>query len=105
MNKVVFLDIDGTILRHHGGSSSTLPFNKTELLPGVKEKLDEWEVNDYQIIITTGRKESYRDFTIKQLFDCGIAYDQLIMGLGRGERIVVNDRKSDGSNSARGIYV
>jgi len=104
-NKVVFLDIDGCLVKHHGGHSSSLIQNKTVLLPGVKEKLDEWEVEGCQIIITTGRKESFRKFTEKQLLVCGIAYDQLVMGLGRGERIVVNDRKVDGSNSARAFCI
>lgn len=103
--KIIFLDIDGTILKHHGGHSSDLISQKTQLLPGVKEKLDEWEVEGCQIIITTGRKESYRKFTEKQLLVCGIAYDQLIMGLGRGERILVNDKKSDGSNAARAFCI
>lgn len=74
-------------------------------MPNVKEKLDEWEVDGAQIIITTGRKESYREFTEKQLFECGIAYDQLIMGLGRGERILINDKKTDGSVTARAINI
>ena len=105
MNKIIFLDIDGTILKHHGGHSSDLVHSKTVLLPGVKEKLDEWEVSGYQIIITTGRKESYRKFTEKQLLVCGVAYEQLIMGLGRGERVVVNDRKVNGDNSATAICI
>jgi hypothetical protein len=104
-DRVIFLDIDGCLLKHHGGSSSVLPNQPLELLPGVKEKLDEWEVDGAQIIITTGRKESYRQFTEKQLFDCGVAYEQLIMGLGRGERIVINDRKTDGTNMARAINI
>ena len=105
MDKIVFLDIDGCIVKHHGGSSSALPFWTTEVLPGVRAKLDEWEVAGHQIIITTGRKESYRKFTENQLFECGIAYDQLIMGLGRGERVLINDKKVDGTNTARAICI
>jgi hypothetical protein len=104
-NRVIFLDIDGVILKHHGGSSSVLPFNPTTPLEGVKEKIDEWEIDGAQIILTTGRKESYREFTEKQLFESGIAYDMLIMGLGRGERIVINDRKPDGTEMARAINI
>lgn len=104
-NKVVFLDIDGCIFKHHGGHSSDLPEHETVLLPGVREKLDEWEVEGCQLIITTGRKESYRKFTEEQLFKAGVAYDQLVMGLGRGERILVNDQKIDGSNAARAFCI
>lgn len=106
-SKIIFLDVDGCLLKHHGGSSSSLMNhkNKTEILPGVREKLDEWEVAGYQIIITTGRKESLREFTEKQLLVCGVAYDQLIMGLGRGERIVINDRKPSGEDTARAVCI
>lgn len=104
-NKVVFLDIDGCLLKHHGGSSSTINDHPMEILPGIRKKLDEWEVNGCQIIITTGRKESYRKFTEDQLFRAGVAYDQLVMGLGKGERIVINDRKADGTQTARAIMV
>jgi hypothetical protein len=104
-SKVIFLDIDGCLLKHHGGHSSSLKDNETVLLPGVKEKLDEWEVAGYYVVITTGRRECLRDFTIKQLAESGVVYDQLVMGLGRGERIVINDKKSDGSNSATAICI
>ena len=47
----------------------------------------------YHLVITTGRKESARESTIKQLQRAGILYDQLIMGFGGGDRILINDRK------------
>ena len=59
------------------------------------------EREEHCIIITTARKESMRQFTEQQLKDCDIFYDQLIMGIGHGERIVVNDRDLDGNNRAR----
>ena len=103
--KIIFLDIDGTIIRHQGGSSTSLIDQKPELLPGVREKLDEWEMNGYQIKITTGRKESLRKFTQKQLLKFGITYDHLIMGLGRGERVVINDKKPDGTQTASYVNI
>jgi hypothetical protein len=47
----------------------------------------------YHVVITTGRKESARESTIKQLQRAGILYDQLIMSFGGGDRILINDRK------------
>ena len=44
-------------------------------------------------MIATGRKESLREPTIKQLQKVGIYYDKLIMGFGGGDRILINDRK------------
>jgi len=103
--KIIFLDIDGTIIKHHGGSSSNIHEHETVVLPDIKKKLDEWEVKGYQIVITTGRKESFRKFTEDQLFKAGIAYDQLVMGLGNGERVVINDKKPNGTITARAICI
>ena len=66
---------------------------KLEVLDGVHEKLREWDTKGYHIVITTGRKESARESTTKQLQRAGIVYDQLIMGFGGGDRILINDRK------------
>ena len=49
------------------------------------------------MILTTGRKESSRRNTEKQLQEAGIIYDSLIMGIGGGKRFLINDRKSDNS--------
>jgi len=36
-----------------------------------------------------------RNKTEKQLSKIGIFYDQLIMGIGGGDRVLINDRKPD----------
>ena len=69
------------------------PDYELEVLPGVKELLHTIDLNSYHLVITTGRKESAREATIKQLQKSGILYDQLIMGFGGGDRILINDRK------------
>jgi histidinol phosphatase-like enzyme len=90
--KTIFLDIDGTLVAHKG--SIERQFTKTlELLPGTLEKLSEWDRKGYNIILTTGRRESTRKRTEEQLSELGLYYDQLIMGIGGGERILINDRK------------
>ena len=94
MKKTIFLDIDGCIFRHKGNLSTQI-LQTPELLPGVVEKLNEWEAEGHKIILVTGRKESMRKLTEDQLLKHGIFYDQLIMGLNRGERILINDRKPD----------
>lgn len=105
MKKTLFIDIDGTLLKHRGSESNIL-LKETEILPGVLEKLDEWDANGYTIILTTGRKESLREFTEKELLKFGIFYDKLIMGLPRGERIVINDKKPNNDmNTASSIQV
>jgi len=92
LQKTIFLDIDGSILKHFG-SLYELMKNSPEVLDGVREKLQEWCLKDYKIILTTGRQESMRKFTEQQLEECGIFYSVLIMGCRRGARVVINDRK------------
>ena len=92
--KTIFLDIDGTLIEHSENISEQ--FIKTpKLLEGTLEKLSEWDRKGYNIILTTGRREGVRDITVKQLAELGIFYDQLIMGIGGGIRVLVNDRKKD----------
>jgi len=92
----IFCDIDGTLVKHEPPNVTSHPDHNMTLLPGIIKKLIEWDRLGYRIILTTGRKESMRKQTIKQLSDRGIFYDQLIMGIGGGKRILINDRKVDG---------
>ena len=55
--------------------------------------MDEWDRLGYNIILTTGRKESQRQKTEEYLSNLGIIYDQLVMGIGGGDRVLINDRK------------
>jgi len=91
--KTIFCDIDGTLIRHLPTPSSTLRADGLILLDGTLEKLDEWDKKGYNIILTTGRKESMRPVLEKQLQEVGIFYDQLVMGIGGGPRILINDLK------------
>jgi hypothetical protein len=90
--KTVFCDIDGTLIEHFPPGESFYGF-KPKVLPGTVEKLLEWDKKGYNIILTTGRKESMRKITVKQLEAAGIFYDQLIMGIGGGVRVLINDLK------------
>lgn len=90
--KTIFLDIDGTILKHQGNLTA-IARNPPEILDGVFETLNHWDMMGYNIILTTGRKESLRKITEQHLQEMGIFYDQLIMGIGGGTRYLVNDFK------------
>jgi len=95
--KTIFCDIDGTLIRHpnHDGNERLYHIPKSdheaEALPGTLEKLWDWEAKGYNIILTTGRKESMRYATELQLRRVGIFWDHLIMGLGSGQRYLIND--------------
>lgn len=103
--KTIFCDIDGTLVKHGvPWESSTLHY-EMELLPGTLEKLAEWDKLGYKIILVTGRRESMRNVTEQQLAKVGIFYDYLIMGVGSGTRILINDMKPDGTNTAHAINI
>ena len=92
--KTLFIDIDGTILFHNNIPNMQTKINPV-LLPGALEKFAEWNMKGYYIVLVTGRRESERAATIKQLEDVGIVYDLLITGIGRGQRVLINDIKPD----------
>ena len=99
----IFCDIDGTLVKYYSLSESIKPDHKLELLPGTLEKIHEWESKGYRIILTTGRKECSRKILEKQLFEVGIFYDQLVMGIGGGIRFLINDRKPTGEQTSFSI--
>jgi hypothetical protein len=92
--KTVFCDIDGCIFQHTGSMCAiiTLP---GDILPGVIEAFTEWSHKGYIIVLTTGRPESLRDFTDIQIRKAGLYYHHMIMGLPRGQRVIINDTKPD----------
>ena len=94
----IICDIDGTLVKHNGPLKSALPSYTMELLPGTLDKLDEWDRKGYNIILLTGRRESARKETERQLAEVGIFYDQLVMGIGGGKRYIINDRKPNGKD-------
>ena len=98
--KTIICDIDGTLVKHELPWKNTSASQKLELLPGTIEKFSDWDSKGYNIILMTGRKESLRVNTEKQLSDIGIFYDKLIMGVGGGPRIIINDNKPDGRETA-----
>jgi len=93
----LFIDIDGTLVSFPDTEEEYRKIatgdQKMFLLPGVREKLWEWESKGYKIILTTGRREMFRYETEYALKCAGIGYEQLIMGVGCGPRYVINDRK------------
>lgn len=106
--KTIFCDIDGTLVKFPETFEDfkQLPKGKIKmkLLPGTLDKLWEWETAGYNIILTTGRKESMRQETERQLKEVGIFWDHLIMGLGPGPRYLIND-KNNGNDTAFAINV
>ena len=91
--KTIICDIDGVLLQHKNTGLSNQILGNPKPLDGTIEKLTEWDSKGYNFILITGRRESLRKKTEEQLVMYGIFYDQLVMGVGGGDRVVINDRK------------
>lgn len=89
--KTLFIDIDGTILKHAHVISEVYG-QPGMLLPSVLDKFNFWDSQGHKIILVTARKESTRKITEKQLESLGIAYDYLLMGITSGQRFLINDK-------------
>lgn len=100
--KTLFVDIDGVLLEHNAVAKRAITLPK--VLPGVLDKIDEWDRKGYNIILTSGRRESERALTEEQLQSFGIIYNQLVMGIGGGQRVLINDFKP-GSTESTAIAV
>jgi phosphoserine phosphatase len=101
--KTIFCDIDGTLVYQ-------FPFdafdeNKVEVLPGVAEKVKEWKEADHYIVLTTARPENMREGTIKQMQLAGIHFNQLVMGIGREERYLINNSEKLTPDVSRAIGI
>lgn len=97
--KTIFCDIDGTLVKHFPPTKTASLNLELELLPNTLEKLLEWDKLGYNIILVSGRRESARLATEKQLSKLGIIYDQLILGIGGGKRYLINDKKDYSSEN------
>lgn len=89
--KTLFIDIDGTVLKHMHTISQVYR-EASEVLPDVVSKINEWDSHGHRIVFCTARKESTRKITESQLREHGLAWDQLVMGVGGGERVLINDK-------------
>ena len=89
--RTIFCDLDGTVLKHLHRFSDLIG-NEPVVLPGVIEKINQWDSLGHKIIFVTARKESAREMTESHLKKLGFCWDQLIMGVTSGPRIIINDK-------------
>ena len=101
--KTIFCDIDGTLIRQV--AFDELNENNFEVLPGAREKFREWIEAGHHIVITTARPESLRGVTVRQLGNAGFQFHQLVMGIGREERILINNNSKGEPNRDRALAV
>jgi hypothetical protein len=92
--KTWFIDLDGSIVKHNGHLNGT-----DEFLIGAKEFLLSIDSTDF-VIITTARSSKYKKETINFLKKHKIKFNKIIFDLPTGERILINDKKPDGTKTA-----
>jgi hydroxymethylpyrimidine pyrophosphatase-like HAD family hydrolase len=89
-NPTFFVDIDGTIVKYRKFSELS-----TSVLTPIQDVIDFLNKSydeGAHIVITTARPPQYELFTKQELEKLGVKYHQMIMGIGRGTRVVLNDK-------------
>lgn len=100
LNHTWILDLDGTLVKHNGYKVD----GRDVCLPGAKEFLQAIPAGD-MVIILTSREEKYREITESFLKAESIRYDHIIFNAPYGERILVNDCKPSGLETAKSVNV
>lgn len=97
------MDIDGTLIKYRSFEEikTTSPEAITSVLDFIKEKYEEGS----HIVITTARPEDLRVHTIAELSSLGIEYHQLVMGIGRGTRYIINDKDPQAPEVDRAVGI
>lgn len=99
MPRTWLIDLDGTVLRHNGHIDGN-----EQVLPGVHAFWAQIAAHD-MVVVVTAREETRRAATLAVLDAAGLRYDHALFGVPYGERIVINDRKPSGLNTAVAVNV
>ena len=101
--KTIFSDIDGTLIEQV--RFEELDANIVNVLPGVVEKMNEWYEAGHHIVLTTARPWNLELITKQQMETAGIRYHQIVMGIGREERILINNNSKGEPDNHRAMAV
>ena len=98
-----FVDIDGTLVKYRPFDQiqTEAPEAITSVLDLIKTKYDEGS----HIVITTARPSELELFTKQELEKIGVKYHQLVMGIGRGTRYIINDRDPQAPEIDRAVGI
>jgi hypothetical protein len=98
-----FVDIDGTIFKYRKFSDLTI--TNPEPIQNVIDKVNSEYNNGAHIVITTARPLDLELFTKIELEVLGVKYHQIIFGLGRGTRYVINDKDPEYPDVDRAVGI
>ena len=89
--KTIFVDLDGALVKNSGEYTDPCWGETNGLSINIDSINDCYNSNKCMIVITTSRKEKYKEITISQLERLGIKYHKIIFGLFHAQRILIND--------------
>jgi histidinol phosphatase-like enzyme len=98
-----FVDIDGTLIKYR--KFDQLLITEPEPIQSVIDKVNSEYNSGAHIIITTARPVEFELFTKQELEKIGVKYHQLVMGVGRGTRYIINDRDPEASEVDRAVGI
>ena len=98
-----FVDIDGTLIKYRKFTE----INEVPPTPiqSVIDKVNNEHDKGAHIVITTARPAELELFTKQELEKIGVKYHQLIMGIGRGTRYIINDRDPEAPEVDRAVGI
>ena len=98
-----FVDIDGTLIKYRPFDQiqTVAPEAITTVLDLIKTKYEEGA----HIVITTARPSELELFTKQELEKIGVNYHQLVMGIGRGTRYIINDKDPQAPEVDRAVGI
>lgn len=92
--KTLFIDIDGTLFHNSSEYFSPKWGESKPIIENINHIKKLYNQGNTQIILTTSRKEQYREKTIQQLMYHKIPYDNIIFNLYHCKRFLINDYSS-----------
>lgn len=98
-----FVDIDGTLIKYR--KFDELAIIQPEPIQSVIDKINSEYESGSHIVITTARPEELKLRTIHELNTLGINFHQIVMGVGRGTRYIINDRDPENPEVDRAVGI
>jgi hypothetical protein len=97
--KTWFLDFDGTLVEQRSYLG-----DKDHILPSTKDFFSKIIKDDDCVVITTAREgKDHKDRISLFMKSHGLKCDMIICDLPSGPRLLINDKKPDGTETARAI--
>ena len=87
----LFVDIDGTLVLNSGEYFEPIWGTTPKIKENVEVINKLYDSQKVNIVLTTSRKDKFKEATEEQLKREGVSYHQIIYNLYHGKRIVIND--------------